>query len=275
MSWVRGNGYWILNVQQKSEIWKDGRFGRGTMSQISAISQNERYPFKHITLEKAILKIVGQYEENHSKDALERMGHGVIHEEDARRWYSASTGKRVMEIGMAVPDFEWYLGASPDGVIMDDSGQIINSGPDNGIIEIKCPKKMYADLTRYQYQRKLQLSEFIDHGKIGQFERLYSHIKHYHYDQMQGCMAVMKKDWCDYIVYATDSKQIFIERIPFDPNYWWHDLFPRVKTVIEMAIKPLLTNSLRKPMFPPSYSNTEEISLGYEFPLGSSSMVTT
>lgn len=248
--WVRKNGYWYLDVPQKSSLWKAARFGRITMSQISRVCQNDQYPFPYLSLEKSILAIVGLYEEVFTSAALARMNHGVLYEDLAREWYCRWSGRNVIEIGIAVPDFDVYLGDSPDGIVANEKGEIILEGSENGCLEIKCPKRMYTELLgpRPSYPG-------------GLYERKYAHIKHYHYDQMQGHMAVLRKDWCDYVVFATESNQIYIERVQFDSEYWQNDLYPRCRIVLEAAILPLLHEQNKSPLLPPigNYSFNEAV----------------
>ena len=41
---------------------------------------------------------------------------------------------------------------------------------------------------------------------------------HAYYFQIQGTMATLQLEWCDFVVYT--SKDIFIERIHFDSSLW-------------------------------------------------------
>jgi hypothetical protein len=47
-----------------------------------------------------------------------------------------------------------------------------------------------------------------------------NHIKTAHYDQMQMQMAVMEREWCDYVVYSLAEDIVYEETVPFNPSYW-------------------------------------------------------
>lgn len=238
LTWIRGNGYWILDIPQKSQIWLDARKGRITMSAISAAAQNEQYPFRYKTKEQAVGTILGTYRENHTPEAVIRMSKGVVGEPIARKWYERHTGRRVKEFGIAIPDFNPFLGASPDGVIVDENDNVILSGPENGCIEIKCPENMYPNLMRSDNVPVPSLQDV--HAISNAYEKFYSHIHRYQYDQMQGCMAVLRKDWCDFVVFAIATKKIYLTRVYFDPQYWFNNLYIRACSTISSFIAPVI-----------------------------------
>ena len=123
------------------------------------------------------------------------------------------------------------------------------------MIEIKCPEKMYDGILNHlasvQQQYELSSTSFYKNdldSKLNEIEmelmkksaflqtlpskqfykKEYSHILESHYCQMQGCMAITEKDWCDYIVYATGDNKVYVERIYRDTLYWNQFLYPRI-----------------------------------------------
>jgi len=247
LTWIRGNGYWILDVEQKSQIWLDARKGRITMSAISAAAQTEQYPFRYKTKEQAVGTILGTYREVHTPEAVIRMSKGVVGEPIARSWYEKHTGRRVKEFGIAIPDFNVFLGASPDGVIVDENDEVFTSGPENGCIEIKCPENMYPNLLKSTNSPVPKMEEV--HASSSAYENFYSHIHRYQYDQMQGCMAVLRKDWCDFIVFAIATRKIYLTRVYFDPQYWFKNLYLRACNTITSFVLPVLP---APPIVPPN-----------------------
>ena len=67
----------------------------------------------------------------------------------------------------------------------------------SGMIEIKCPENMYSKLKIHQLKKE-------NHWVPDRF--YHQHIYTTHYDQMQGCMALTKKAWCDYVVFCSPTE---------------------------------------------------------------------
>jgi len=168
------------------------------------------------------LEISGVRKKIFSEESKKNMAHGTKHEPNARRWYEEHFGVEVEEIGLAVPKWNFHLGASVDGIV---KGQ-------KGIIEIKCPKKMYKPL-----QDHIKLRESGWKPKTKYYR---SHIWPTHYDQMQGGMAVLNMDWCDYIVYSTSDKEVYYERVHFNAKYWTECLYPSLENFLNKELFPLL-----------------------------------
>ena len=59
-------------------------------------------------------------------------------------------------------------------------------------------------------------------------------------DQMQGGMALLDKEWCDYIVYATEDGDVYQERISFNEEYWNNILYPKLQLFLSKELFPLL-----------------------------------
>jgi len=68
---------------------------------------------------------------------------------------------------------------------------------------------------------------------------------------MIGNMAVMNKEWCDYIVYSTFDSKVYLERIYFNEKYWNEVLYPGLKFFIEQ-LKKIIPE---EPYVPPGYTN--------------------
>lgn len=167
-------------------------------------------------------QIAGLKEVYFDKASQERMNHGTMQEPNARNWYEISHGVEVEEVGLVVPKWNFHLGASVDGIVKGTEG----------IIEIKCPKRMYRPLKEHLLLRKT--------GWIPKTQFFRSHIWTTHYDQMQGGMAILDKKWCDYIVYATDDEEVYCERILFNKRYWENVLYPKLQLFLSNELFPLL-----------------------------------
>ena len=58
---------------------------------------------------------------------------------------------------------------------------------------------------------------------------------HQYYAQVQGQMGVGGRPWCDFVVYT--KKDISIQRITFDENYW-NKLLPKLHSFYKNCVAP-------------------------------------
>lgn len=223
--WIDHGPYWELLAPQGDDIWSKGRKGRTTTAVSGAMAGRSK--FKSVEEQGAI--IAGVVEEVFTEEELKRMGHGTATEVTARNWYSKHSNQRIVERGLIVPKWDLTIGASIDGDIV---------GTD-GIIEIKCPTRMYYPLEQYMDQLRTGWVPRPDYFK---------HIWPTHYDQMQHAMAVMGKSWCMYIVYSTTDKTVFTQKIPFDRTYW-DNHYKVITENYNKYVKPHLTGQY--PIMPP------------------------
>lgn len=126
------------------------------------------------------------------------MLHGQEHESIAREWYHQKYGREVRESGILIPDWNPEIGGSLDGFVEDETGP--------GIIEIKCPQKMY-DFT------------LTEKNPMG--------MPMYHFDQIQFYLRVTERNWCDYVVWT--EKEIKVKRILRNNAYWEKIMYPLIK----------------------------------------------
>ena len=195
--------YKIYNMEQRTQEWYDIRKGKITASNFGTAVGHSSF--------KSPKELSDELKQN-KKFSNEAIEHGIKMEPIARNFYSELYKVEVKEIGFAVP--VWYpkIGCSPDGIIYVDSKET------NKIIEIKCPKQMYDQLSVRNYL----ISEGV---KFDLFN--HSHINTTHYDQIQGNLAILNKEYCDYIVFV-NKDDYYIETIPFNKIYW-ELLFEKIK----------------------------------------------
>lgn len=163
-------------------------------------------------------QIAGIYNEQFTQESIDRMNHGIKYEDTARKWYTSVTGNTIIPSYFAVPKSDYRLGAEHDGFV-DNS---------DGIIEIKCPAKMYQSIINKQNAQKICNEELN-----------YSHIPESHYDQMQMELEIFDKNWCDYIVYSTSENIVHLERV-YRNNYHWKVMYEKIEIFINSKLKPLL-----------------------------------
>ena len=112
----------------------------------------------------------------------------------------------VLKSGLVASLDAPYLGASPDGKVIDNGCSI-----PFGLSEVKCAETKF-------------LVTPLDACSDGNFflENRNGELKlkrnHKYYSQVQGLLGVTGARWCDFVVYT--SKGMSIECIPFDDQYW-------------------------------------------------------
>ncbi len=165
------------------------------------------------------------------------MKYGVDEEPKAREAYTLATGNNVLETGLWVNRQHPHLGASPDGLILSDTGDAI------GVLEIKCLKMLketsVADLIKEvedgqmdgQKSRRLSMQCFKVHdGKLVLKET------HDYYYQVQLQMLVTGFPFCDFVLYSKEGPPS-IQRIERD--VFFHEKIARNLTLFwERVLAP-------------------------------------
>ena len=213
--WKDEGEYWHCLIDQGTDEWLEIRKGRCT-----GTTNNGESSFGESKTQIARY-IAGIETKKFTKEQLERMNHGTKKEPVARRWYEQKYNKKVKEMGICIPKSDYTMGVSVDGVVENE----------NGIIEIKCPQRMYWPLKKHLKKS----NDKYDLGISGP-----DHIWKSHYKQMQMGMGVLRKLWCDYIVYANDGL-VYTERIYFNKKFW-----EKLKNEIEVFWKEYVSPLLEK-----------------------------
>lgn len=147
--------------------------------------------------------------------------HNIKSEHKAREWYCNTRDIKILNCGFAIPKWEHRIGTYLDGDILNT----------DGMIEIKHPLDMYENL-------KTHINKLRTGWKPPPF--YHDHIWDSHYAQIQGSMKIIGKQWCDYIVYATNSNLSYVERIQFNPDYWNTILWPGLQNFLDNYLDPLI-----------------------------------
>ena len=110
----------------------------------------------------------------------------------------------IRETGLVVQPYLFWLGASPDGSLMD------SSCTEPALIEIKCPyTKWHLSPTELLKNEKFYV--FIKDGV--------TYLKKYgYYSQVQLAMGLSQTKLCYFIVYT--FKDLIITRVNFDEMYF-------------------------------------------------------
>lgn len=221
--WEEQEKYFICNALQRSDKWHLERKVRVTASNFGTAAGFNKYK----TVEELVQEFTTGYRKPVSDFCQMAMEHGTKYEEEARIKYEKYEKVKVIEYGLVIPKWDMSIGASVDGVVI---------GTD-GIIEIKCPQRMYKNLLNY--------IEDVNNGI--EFPPFYKgHIEPTHYCQMQGCMEILDKNWCDYVVYYKkgDESKMKIVRIERDRTFWNEILYPKIKLVTKKILDDLISKQI-------------------------------
>ena len=135
---------------------------------------------------------------------------GVEHELIARKMYECEIQKRfqacVVESGLWIDTERGWLASSPDGIVINESGEM------EGIIEIKCPFTTKNMTPIAACESLPSFPSKLVNGKPS-FKRTHD----YFYD-VQGQLAITGASWCDYCIYTPLG--ISIERIVPEKHFW-------------------------------------------------------
>lgn len=173
-------------MEQRSDEWHKARLGKVTASKVSAVLAKKDSATRADYLTDLVLeRLTGTQQEFYQNDAMQW---GTDTEPQARMAYEAETGNLVDELGFIDHPTIANFGCSPDGVIGE-----------TGLIEIKCPNS------------KTHLSTLLS----GKAPTKYI-------PQMQTQMAVMNRQWCDFVSFdprLPEDLQLFVIRVDRDDEY--------------------------------------------------------
>lgn len=207
--WIDCGTYYLNKNQQGSDKWRKQRSFRLTASNFGTAVGKNIYQTKE-TLANIIK---GKEKPVYSEKSKIAIDHGNKTEKIARTWYEKKYKTKVKEVGVAIPKWNVRIGSSVDGLVGDD-----------GIIEIKCPFYMYEPII--EYNKKFNEGFIFEEG-------YHEHIQEMYYAQMQGSLKILNRQFCDFIVFATESDEVFVQRIFYDEKYWEETLCPGINSFIE------------------------------------------
>lgn len=217
--WVDRGSYYENVAHQGSPKWLEARKGRVNGSNTGGLAGKSSFK----SVEETGKIIAGVIEEQFKQKNIDAMAHGHKFEKIAREWYEKKYNCKVIERGLAVCKTDYRIGVSIDGEIV---GQ-------EGILEIKAPLKLWKPILQYMDAKSSGWKPPANY---------HDHIWESHYCQMQQGMFILKKKYCDYIVYSTEDRQVFTQRIFFDPVYW-NNHYSIIKQNYELYVKPHLEDT--------------------------------
>lgn len=150
------------------------------------------------------------------------LNHGKQYEKKALNKFKQHTDCKVRKCGLFInPKFP-FLGATPDGVIDDDT-----------LLEIKCPYTGRDSPIRPG--KSFPFLEFDNENIVLKKTSKY-------YDQIQGQMLICNAKVCCFVVYT--FKDLFIQRVEFDETYCLHSILPKLELFYEKHFRPFLASKL-------------------------------
>lgn len=272
------DGYIELMAEQRSTEWFEARKYRITSSILESLITNTS---KFSTMKETIQRILGNCEPTITNEHMQR---GTKYEPYLRDAYKTISSCDIYEPGLCIGTTtydhpmitnnnrmmsevypcmlknadhpNWYIGASPDGIIKD----IYNPKA----LEIKCPKEIPKDLLQNakkwnenkngpnnnpRYHRASPGSNMELYKVYSKdIEKLYGptcplgfidyygHIYLSHFLQMQQHMHVLRKKECVYLVGTFEGT--YIETVKFDERYYKYVIYPKLVEIVESKIKP-------------------------------------
>lgn len=209
-------------LQAQSLLWHKQRIGRITASKFFSVAR--------ASLDPPPASLVKEIMERSSKSAynIPALQWGIKNEDTAREAYIDIVSEEhenfvSIPAGLHVDLSYPHLGASPDGLInCDCCGK--------GLIEVKCPYK-YRDVDPCTVTDPSFYLKMSDNGCL-QLGR-----NHAYYHQIQGQLAICKREYCDFICWT--QKGMYTERILLEPTYL-SKIKPSLDTFFIKVVLPLL-----------------------------------
>lgn len=271
--WTYRGDFVELNAEQRSDAWFDSRLFRITASVYEAVLGLSKFNTKQESIDRILGKIpnktpneamlLGQANEDPLRKQYSKQNNCVINEPSLcltlrqfdfpMNWRGGKMLSEIYPDQLADPLHpNWFLGGSPDGEIYFNGSNISYTN-----LEIKFTKNLYSPLiermenikkgynitsARYAPHYDSQLAKYYSvltskHCYPSGVIDYYPHIWQSHYMQMQGCMAILNKSQCVYLV-GSQTHEPYSEIVPFDDMYWRTFLYPSLVRTVELDIKP-------------------------------------
>lgn len=140
------------------------------------------------------------------------MEYGRNHEKEAKICLEKLLNIEIMDCGLFINEFKYFLVATPDGLIKND-----------GLVEIKCPQSA-ADMTPEEgiIKKKINCWKTSKDGSILELKK-----NHKWYFQIQGQLNICEKDYCIFAVWT--KKGIKYEIVKRDVDFWTTSMLPKLE----------------------------------------------
>lgn len=131
-----------------------------------------------------------------------------------------------------------FLGASADGLVTFRTADACSCG----CLEIKCPFSIDGNSTVHLTPLEIAecyASKFcLVKGEDGEHHLNKSHA---YFAQVQGEMAIMGLEWCDFVVFS--GGDVVVDRVWFDPDFWQITLLPKLRSFYYNVAREILSGT--------------------------------
>jgi len=112
---------------------------------------------------------------------------------------------------------------------------VLDPSTDNelGLVEIKCPFSA-QDTPLINLSTGKSNNFFLKHSD-GQFSLKRNHDYYY---QIQGQMHILKRQWCDFVVWTPRKDDYVQERIHYDSKFWEEKMIPKLSKFYLSSLLP-------------------------------------
>ena len=200
--------------QSECELWYALRNGRLTSSKFGEILRR-----RPSTDSRRLVRDIMGYSKP-MQHLPPQIRWGKQNEDKARQLYieNRKTVGEVMQVtccGLHLMPERSFLGATSDGKVVCTSVDTSCTG----CLEIKCPysieNTVTIELSPDDIAREFGDKFFMKKGDDG---NLHLPSDHQYYSQVQGEMAIIGVEWCDFVVYSNGC--VIVDRILADLDYW-------------------------------------------------------
>ena len=134
---------------------------------------------------------------------------------------------QTLQSGFVVDLANPWLACSPDSIICDPDSETTPR-----LAEYRCPASA----------QEMSPTEATDNFCLHKVSDTQIALRknHNYYYQVQGAMAVTHRSWCDFVVWT--PRDIYIERIRADPDFWSQKMLPKLERFYMNAILPELAS---------------------------------
>ncbi|CAN7942145.1 unnamed protein product, partial [Ixodes hexagonus] len=144
----------------------------------------------------------------------------------------------IEETGLHIHREYPYLAVSPDRIVYEEGNK--------GLLEVKCPPSKKGMTPAEACSSDDFCCQLVDGDVV---------LKKTHpfYFQVQGQMAVVGAEWCDFVVWTNNgplSRSLSVERVYLDQVFWESEVLPGLVYFYRFAILPeLLTRRVKRQNF--------------------------
>ena len=221
--------------QATNQLWCDIRNGRITSSHFGQVLHRR----DSTPSERLVAEIMGYIQSTPSTSAIRWGRNNEHHARKAYLDHMLAKGHDLSyrDSGLHLYPSATFLGASTDGVILDSTLDDCSMG----CSEIKCPFSIGGISALNQTPAEIAKNTTFYLECVQGSDKLQLKQSHPYFAQVQGEMAIVGTEWCDFVVYTPVG--LHVERIAFDYHYWEDELFPSLKRFFRNHVLPELVTA--------------------------------